>query len=103
MDAGAVSNGGSPGGGSAFQFAEQRAAEIEVSLAALQFEKKIVGLTISAAILFVDGFLQMDQNFGSSGIARGELVASFQVAEFFFELEQTQFLVACVENRQEGV
>ena len=45
----------------------------------------------------------MDQNFGSSGIARGELVASFQVAEFFFELEQTQFLVACVENRQEGV
>ena len=89
MYARAVSNGRGPGGRGAFQFAEQRAAKIEVSLPALQFEQKVIGFAIRAAILFLDGLLQMDQNLGRAGIAGGELVPRFQFTKLFFQLKQS--------------
>src|SRR5438874_2160655 len=64
MRAGAIANGGGPRRRSAFEFAEQSAAKIEVRLTALQFKKKIVGFAITAAILVLDGLLQMDKDLG---------------------------------------
>src|SRR5438874_2160658 len=53
MRAGAIANGGGPRRRSAFEFAEQSAAKIEVRLTALQFKKKIVGFAITAAKILV--------------------------------------------------
>src|SRR5689334_18920173 len=72
----ATANRRCPGWRGAFQFAEQRAAEIEVCLAALQFEKLIVGLSVGDAILIVNGLLQMDENLSGARVARGEFVAA---------------------------
>ena len=56
----------------------------------------IVCVAIGHAILFVDGLLQMDEDFGGAGVAPGKLVAAFQLAKFFFELLQAKFLIARV-------
>src|SRR5690242_13641939 len=101
VEAVAIANGSGPCGRGAFQFAKQRAAEIEVGLAALQFEKLVVSVAISPALLFMDRLLQMDENFGCAGVARGELVAAFQLAELLFQLLQTKLLVARIENRKQ--
>src|SRR2546429_6734338 len=54
MHTGAIANRRGPRRCRALQFAEERAAKIEVRLAALQFEKKIISFAICAAILFVN-------------------------------------------------
>src|SRR6516225_3764840 len=96
MHTGAIANRRGPRRRRALQFAEEPAAKIEVRLAALQFKKKIISFAIGAAILFVNGFLQLDEDLGCAGAARGGLVAALQIAKFSFELEHPQFFVARV-------
>src|SRR5437899_582931 len=103
VHAGAISNGRCPGGRGALQFGEQRPAEIQIGLTALQFQQALVGVAVRVAIFSLDGLEQMADHFRSFGGARGKFEAAFQFADFFFELEQLQFIETRVEDGEKGV
>ena len=55
VGAGAIANDRSPGWCRAFQLGEQRAAQIEIGLAALEFQKALVGVAVAIRILVFHG------------------------------------------------
>src|SRR5713101_6486296 len=63
MHAGAIANGGRPGGCSAFELGEQCAAEIEIGLAAFELQKALVGLAVVIGILVFHSGEELGNNF----------------------------------------
>ncbi len=101
MGAGAIANGGGPGGRSAFELGEQGATEIEIGLTALEFQEAFVGVAVVIGILVLHGAEEPGNDFRGFGQARSKLETVFEVADFLFELEQLQLLVAGVQDGKE--
>ena len=103
VSTGAISNGGGPGGRGAFELGEQSAAEIEIGLAAFEFEQAFVSIAVVVRIFVLHGGEELGNNFRGFGEARSELEAISEITDFFFQLEQLQFFVARVQNRKKGL
>src|SRR5712664_422403 len=103
VNSSAVADSSGPRRSSALKLREQGAAQIEVGLAALEFEEALVGVAIAAGILVIHGGKEFGSGLRRFGEARGELETALEFAKFLLELEQFQLLEARVQNGKEGV
>ena len=103
VDSGAVTDHSGPRRCSTLKLGEQGAAQIEVGLAALEFEEPLIGVTVLIGIFVFRGRQEFGGGFRRLGQARSKLEEVLEIADFFFELEQLQIFITRVQDRQQGV
>src|SRR6266849_5542750 len=99
MNSSAIADGSGPRRSSAFQLSQQRAPQVQVGLAALEFQKTSVSIAKIAGILVTHGSKEFGCGFLRLSKPRGEFQAAFQVAACSSQLAQSTLFQARAKAR----